>query len=441
MSRRALVPPAVVAALWALLSPLAVGALASRTGALADNTRDALLALRWVVCGAAAPLALAASLALAGPGWLSPAAHARLARGLARLALLAGAAALSCLAAEIAVRALRPERPVAPSRLANYRPSADPELVYELVPGTTCTHDGIAYRVNAAGFRGPEWPAGRCALMVVGDSLVFGDGCPEERLFWRSLSPAPGSFVAGLGVGGYATFQERRLVDVFAPRLAPERVLVMFCMNDVDDPYWHVKIPRAMAFPPGALPDPSVAAPPVATDPGEPAAAPSPAHAWGAADLLHHVLWRFSALFRGAARLVAVLRARAAAGPAPAGMREPWVLCLTALSDPGSPRARWLGAQLAALAASGARLHVPVGVLVAPCREQLEPGARFATAPQATVAALCRAAGLPCLDLTAALAPHAREPLFVDACHFAPRGHELVRDAVASWLAGGGLRP
>src|SRR5688500_16407709 len=67
-----------------------------------------------------------------------------------------------------------------PSRGPLFRPSQDPTLGYELVPGSRRG----ALRINALGFRGAEVAerpaAGTFRVLVVGDSETFGAALPEE---------------------------------------------------------------------------------------------------------------------------------------------------------------------------------------------------------------------------------------------------------------------
>ena len=398
---------------WVALSPAVVAALFSRGGALAPATVAALLTVRAVVaCGVALGAASVATV-LAPPRWLPAHTVARLRTlGGAAAAMLAGAGA-SALIAEAALRlgTVNPERPAA--AVALYRSSADPRLTYELVPDTTLACRGVTYRTNAAGFRGGPWPAAPVKALLVGDSLVYGDEVREEDLVSSRLQALLGGPVVGAGVGGYGTFQERRLVEVLAPRLRPERVILMFSYNDVDDPHRHLKVSRPLPFLPEALPVPV-----------PPAPEPPP---WSAADLADLVARRVSRLY--VAFRIAYTRLTTPRAAAPAG--HEWEHCLVDLGRPDSARARWLARELTALGALSRSLHTPVVVALAPLRYQLPPESLYADAPRRTVAALCREAGLGCLDLFPEFEKNGGERLFVDTGHFSAEGHRVAAAALA----------
>src|SRR5690606_19749800 len=108
-----------------------------------------------------------------------------------------------------------------------------------------------------------------------------------------------------------------------------------------------------------------------------------------------------------------------------------WTECLADLSDPASPRSRWLARELAALAALGRALAVPGTLAGAPLRYQLPPDSLHAGAPRRTVAALCKEAGLPCVDLFPDFEKNGGASLFVDVCHFSADGHRVAAAALA----------
>ena len=71
------------------------------------------------------------------------------------------------------------------------RPSADPEIVYELRPNIAGTFLGKPYRTNSHGMRDDELPlakpAGQLRIALVGDSLGFGWGVPIEESFAQKI--------------------------------------------------------------------------------------------------------------------------------------------------------------------------------------------------------------------------------------------------------------
>lgn len=111
-------------------------------------------------------------------------------------------------------------------------------------PGSIGMTHGHAVRINAWGFRGPEWPAqkppGTFRIMVMGDSLTFGQGIGEEERYTTLLEKELGDKFPGktievlnLGVMGYSAVDEAKLLESIGPVLHPDLVLVGFTGNDV----------------------------------------------------------------------------------------------------------------------------------------------------------------------------------------------------------------
>jgi hypothetical protein len=120
-----------------------------------------------------------------------------------------------------------------------YRPSNDPLLGVELVPGSERRH----LRVNSGGFRGPEYdlrPApGTHRVAVLGDSETFGASLREEDTLPGQLESvlnagdtATTYEVLNFGFPGYGTLQEERILRNRALGHAPETVVLYFVFND-----------------------------------------------------------------------------------------------------------------------------------------------------------------------------------------------------------------
>jgi lysophospholipase L1-like esterase len=125
------------------------------------------------------------------------------------------------------------------------RESDHPRLRYELTPNT----EGWAWRtqvhVNSAGFRDAEYSEAkgeRYRVVVIGDSITFGNDLPADRRFTEvaetrlNASHAhPGVDILNLGVGGYDTAMEVASLESIGLRYAPDLVVVAFCVNDISD--------------------------------------------------------------------------------------------------------------------------------------------------------------------------------------------------------------
>jgi lysophospholipase L1-like esterase len=127
-----------------------------------------------------------------------------------------------------------------PARGPLFRASADPSLGHELVPHSRRG----AIRVNSHGFRGGEVDArpakGVVRVAVIGDSETFGAALSEEDTLPGCLAAAldaPGTSryeVLNLGVPGYNTLQELRVVETRLAPLNPDVVVLYYVLNDAE---------------------------------------------------------------------------------------------------------------------------------------------------------------------------------------------------------------
>ena len=122
------------------------------------------------------------------------------------------------------------------------RPTADPELRYELTPGTGGHFFGCDVSINQGGFRDDEYalakPEGVSRIIALGDSITFGTGLGVDET-WSSYlrlhvgKRAPGTQVLNMGVGGYDTVQEVRFLERTGLAYDPDYVILGYCVNDL----------------------------------------------------------------------------------------------------------------------------------------------------------------------------------------------------------------
>ena len=114
--------------------------------------------------------------------------------------------------------------------------------VYELTPGARGKAWGSQVSINSLGFRGREYtrakPEGTFRIVVLGDSITFGNHLPLEATYADQLEKlliqdAPTNEVLNLGVGGYSTAQEAALLAELGVSLEPDLVILGFCLNDL----------------------------------------------------------------------------------------------------------------------------------------------------------------------------------------------------------------
>jgi hypothetical protein len=126
---------------------------------------------------------------------------------------------------------------------------ADPELGWTLLPDYRGVHVEFSFdaptTTNAQGFRGPAWTDERLGaelrVLALGDSCTFGRGVADDETYTavlESILRARGRDVAvfNVGVPGYDTLQERRLLERVGPAVRPHVILVGWLPNDASVP-------------------------------------------------------------------------------------------------------------------------------------------------------------------------------------------------------------
>jgi hypothetical protein len=111
----------------------------------------------------------------------------------------------------------------------------DTELGWYPIPGKI-TPQGDA--INSIGLRDVELaPGKRPTIMFVGDSFVYGLGVKaEERFTERLREQWPSARIVNAGVAAYGTDQEFLLLKRLWPRIEPDIVVLIVCVdNDHDD--------------------------------------------------------------------------------------------------------------------------------------------------------------------------------------------------------------
>ena len=163
---------------------------------------------------------------------------------LARLGLALTSLLFSLGSVELGLRAAgyEPLVEVEDKRLQLIEPSEDPVLAYELRPGATGRIWKCDVQINSLGMRDREYepvrPEGTRRVLALGDSITFGNRLELEKT-WTSLYEdnlarrGIACEVLNMGVGGYDTLQEVRLLERAGLELDPDLVVLSFCVNDV----------------------------------------------------------------------------------------------------------------------------------------------------------------------------------------------------------------
>lgn len=112
--------------------------------------------------------------------------------------------------------------------------SSDPVLGWENAAHVNGT--------NSIGLRGPELrePRSGRRILCLGDSVCFGFGLEEPQTIPRRLEAAlkergVEAEVLNAGVVAYNTRQEARWLEMRGEQLAPDAIVVIYCLNDTTD--------------------------------------------------------------------------------------------------------------------------------------------------------------------------------------------------------------
>lgn len=120
------------------------------------------------------------------------------------------------------------------------RSNADPKLGFRFKPNTlgdyTLKDLSFEYATDEHGFRNPSpWPE-RAEIVVVGDSLAFGFGAPDDRQWAQLVRDGLSSRLVNLALPGYCPAQYEASYHEYGAALAPQLLIVgLFPTNDVKD--------------------------------------------------------------------------------------------------------------------------------------------------------------------------------------------------------------
>lgn len=139
------------------------------------------------------------------------------------------------------------------------KPSADPEIVFELRPNVDGAFMGRPYRSNSHGMRDREIalekPPGQRRIAVIGDSLAFGWGvaveesiCDVTERALRQALPNESIEVLNFCVPGYNSWQESQVLEKRVLAFSPDALVVQYYYNDVHLPFFLLDKPAKPLF-------------------------------------------------------------------------------------------------------------------------------------------------------------------------------------------------
>ncbi|MBU0755313.1 MAG: SGNH/GDSL hydrolase family protein, partial [Planctomycetes bacterium] len=320
--------------------------------------------------------------------------------------------------------------------------------------------------VSAQGLRRKEVavpkPENTFRILVLGDSVVFGEGVAFHNTFSSlleaALQEAPGRKkieVINAGVNGYSPFNELHYYLEQGRKFEPDLVVTVFCMNDVANPrlHWNAMQYAVTSIPEEAIPN---------TDYDRDKILPIVHDLWEAEQLVvspPSLLMRsklFSLIYRavkgGSLATGRTQEPETAWYAKVEGRRWPTFitgedsLSIRVLMDDDSREWRWLCSIYDQLNNAVQQDHVRFVLLLAPLSYQLEEGYPFV--PQERLIDYCKERDIPCLDLLPIFRARQNKALFfgqhegyLDIWHLNEEGHRVVSEALQAFLQGNDLLP
>lgn len=120
---------------------------------------------------------------------------------------------------------------------------SDPELGYRPKPGLDMLYPSegrnivvrtTAHGLGDIGFRDIDTKPPFDAI-ALGDSFTFCDDVPVETCWVRLLGKRAGLSIASLGISGFSTLAEQRVLNIYGKKLQPRLVLLGLFPNDFND--------------------------------------------------------------------------------------------------------------------------------------------------------------------------------------------------------------
>lgn len=299
-----------------------------------------------------------------------------------------------------------------------FRESLDPDLKYTMAPNQRLRVRSFEVQTNSLGMRGrdvaPEPPPGTWRILVVGDSVAFGEGLPVEKAFPALLEQRlqaethrPVEVLNG-GVEGYNTLSELAFFRQVGVKLHPQTVILAFNLNDWD---------QAPALDRRGI---------LTRDP-DPRRRPSLAERSELLGVARVGLDQALARFRGSPASAPDERGFLAFDLAVSAIRKHF------WADPKGDGLAEVEKGLSGFAAEARERHIQIVVAIIPDGDQLhtdKPDLR----PQAVVRALCDRYGLPWIDLYPPFLEAPDWPLFFNIMHPNGIGHEIIARELARYL-------
>ena len=300
--------------------------------------------------------------------------------------------------------------------------------------------------VNSLGMRDDEVsvskPQGVFRILVLGDSIAYGDGVDRKMAFPDQLegllrTRLHSAEVVNTAVMGYTAYNEQQYYLTKGKAFEPDLVLVAFCFNDVANPRLHWDYTeRLVDVPPQAIPNQDydrTHAQPLLHRRQEIQARRSRniLRRSRLYQFLERAVWR---QFPGSHEGLPDFRAEI-----PTHLTGEDTLSIQVLLDETSAESRWLRSIYEELDAAVRKDGSRLAIVFFPLAYQLDPA--YPYVPQNQLMEYCARQSIPCLDLLPAFRAHPKERMFLlqrseydDIWHLTEQGHALAAQAILRFL-------
>jgi lysophospholipase L1-like esterase len=302
-------------------------------------------------------------------------------------------------------------------------------------------------------------------ILVLGDSVAFGPGVPENETFSNLLESRLKEQghrvdVINTGVPGYTTYSELQYYLTAGRHLEPDIVLLAFCMNDIVNPrlHWGYTSEKISVIPDKAIPnleyDREYVQPKMKRlrKAQKTEAATKRSFAYRNSALYRFVYSRTKSLFEKEEKAPAETadkkkKTKPKSPPLrvaiPSGTRGFLTgedsIKIDVLLDDTSPEMAWLRKMLDELNDAVMEDGATLIIAIFPMAYQVDPD--YPLSPQRNLLKYCRQHAVPCIDMVQSFKGYSKEDLFMlkesnytDWWHLGKKGHRISAEILLKFL-------
>ena len=328
--------------------------------------------------------------------------------------------------------------------------------------------------INSIGLRSDEVeipkPKGTFRILVLGDSVTFGFGVAQDKAFPSRLQAILKKKmrrveVINAGVSGYTAYNEVEYYLSEGRKLAPDVVIVGFCLNDVVNPrlHWGYAKERIVRIPDEAIPNleydrnhiiPLMKQLRLIQKESREDAFRLSQSPWNCFALFRFVQPRAARFFRneeqnvlrggtgGTSTAEGTSTSSVALPPGiPVFLTMEDMINVSVLMDDNSQEMQWLRSMYDRLKAAVVKDGAKLMIAIFPLNYQVDRS--YPLSPQTNLLKYCEQNAIPCDDVLNAFVKFPKEQLYrwlpppgqgLDPWHFSEFGHEICAEELANFL-------